>query len=180
MTITWTHKSQNCAKLSDMFEISQILPLNHCKYYENCFEGHWTYFKGNKKSQIDFVLTDKKGRRNVTSYEIVKARWHISDHLPIDMTINIPYDINIMEILIRSKSLNEEYSSRCDAKIIKCFKQKFDENESTKQLLIHENTIMVECQNTESADEILDITYIKILILFYKKTVTEVIKIRMW
>ena len=50
-------------------------------------------------------------------------------------------------------------STQADAKSIKCLYQKFNETESTKQLLIHGNKIMVECQNTGSVDEILDVIY---------------------
>ena len=170
-----TFKGQNCSKFSDMCVLSQILPLNHCRYYQKCFEGHWTYFKGNKKSQIDFILTDKNGRKYITSFEIVKVGWHISDHLPIDMKIKIAQDINIMEVLIRAKSLMDEFSYSHNSKHIKCFKQKFNETKSSTQLTGYGDSIILECQN-KSVDEMLDILYRYTDIVLNENSCKQVVK----
>ena len=47
------YTNSHCALFSDMCELLNILPLNHSFYGGKYFVGGYTYFKGNKKSQID-------------------------------------------------------------------------------------------------------------------------------
>ena len=82
-----------------------ILPLNHCLYYENQFDGGYTYFKADKKSQIDFILTNNAGRRNVCDLKLMTSGWHFSDHLPIDVSVRATFNIDPLAIYIRSKAL---------------------------------------------------------------------------
>ena len=81
---------------SNMCEVLKVLPLNHCIYYKREFKGGYTYFKANKKSQIDFVVTDNFGRMNVFDFDLVVSGWHFSDHLPVDVTIRCKYNINVL------------------------------------------------------------------------------------
>ena len=72
-----------------MCEALNILPLNHCIYYDKSLDGDFTYHKSGKRSQIDFILTDNRGRRFVNIFDIVKTGWHASDHLPLDLQIKL-------------------------------------------------------------------------------------------
>ena len=117
-----------------MCDLLNILLLNHCIYYNEYFDGNCKYYKGIKKSQIDFVLTNNIGRSNVKSFKIVKSGWHISDHLPLDIQICVTFIINSYALLIRANSLNEEYLVIHNRKSIIRFKDKFDINEATSIL----------------------------------------------
>ena len=115
-------------------DLLNILPLNHCIYYNEYFDGNCTYYKGIKKSQIDFVLTNDIGRSNVKSFKIVKSGWHISDHLSLDIQLCVTYVIDSYALLIRTNSLKEEYSVIHNRKSIIRFKDKFGINEAKKIL----------------------------------------------
>ena len=147
----------NYNNFSNICEILKILPLNHCIYGDSKFEGNWTYFNANRKSQIDYVLTNNKGRQHVQTFTIIKTGWHFSDHLPIEIEINAPINIDIYTILIRARSLNEEYSIA--AKDIKTFKGKYDQEEAQNLLKINAVTIMHECATVSTADNILTVIY---------------------
>ena len=75
----------NGIQFANMCELLQMLPLNHTIYGNRKFDGSYTYFKANKKSQIDFVLIDNKGRRLVREFKLVNTKWHHSDHLPLHL-----------------------------------------------------------------------------------------------
>ena len=55
---------------------------------EQSYDGDYTYFKGNAKSQIDYVYTNKAGLGVIKSLTIYKENWHLSDHLPIGVTLH--------------------------------------------------------------------------------------------
>ena len=76
-----------------MCESLNILPLNHCIYYDKFFDGDFTYHKFGKRSQIDFILTNNKGRKLVNIFDIVKIGWHASDHLPLDLQLEITWNL---------------------------------------------------------------------------------------
>ena len=40
----------------DLCSTADIMPLNHLKRDKSCMPGDFTYHKGDRKSQIDFVL----------------------------------------------------------------------------------------------------------------------------
>ena len=47
------NRNANYKNFSNMCGVLKVLPLNHCMYRNTQFEVDWTYFKGNKKSQIE-------------------------------------------------------------------------------------------------------------------------------
>ena len=71
----------------DLFKTAKTSPLNHLNSPGNSFDGDFTYFKGNTKSQIDYVYTNLAGLSIVKSLSIYKENWHLSDHLPIGVTV---------------------------------------------------------------------------------------------
>ena len=111
-----------------MCETLKILPLNHCLYGKNQFAGGFTYFKANKKSQIDFVVTDNAGRKQVTDLELVTSGWHFSDHIPIDLRTRNVYEINSLALLIRSKSLVEPSTPNRNNSFLKLYHKDFNCN----------------------------------------------------
>ena len=60
--------NMNQIHFRNMCETLKILPLNHMIYLKKIFEGGFTYYKANKTSQIDFVLTNNSGRRNIVDF----------------------------------------------------------------------------------------------------------------
>ena len=72
-----------------------IYPINHLKYKCTTFEGDFTYLKNEKKSQIDLVLTNNIGRDYVRSFSIVTHDWHISDHIPVCLSLCIDCTTNV-------------------------------------------------------------------------------------
>ena len=55
-----TSRNGNYNDFVTLCEVLKISPINHCLHKDRIFNGHWTYFKSNKKSQIDFLVTNSK------------------------------------------------------------------------------------------------------------------------
>ena len=104
------------------------------------------------------MLTNNVGRSNVKSFKIIKSGWHISDHLPLDIQLCVTYIIDSYALLIRTNSLNEEYSVIHNRKSITRFKDKFDINEAKKILSERADALIETCQNLYSPDQILQKT----------------------
>ena len=93
----------------DLCKTGDIFPLNHLLYRGKVFDGDYTYFKGNKKSQIDFAYTNKIGLKLVENFVIQKDDWHLSDHRAILVEINATGMFNSAFLLKRAKELNYEF-----------------------------------------------------------------------
>ena len=130
----------NKASFKDMCQVLNILPLNHCLYNKKKFAGGFTYHKAGKKSQIDFILTNNVGRRNVDEFTLVTEGWHFSDHIPIDMNTRLKYDISALSLLLRSKSL---ITPTCPLRNnhLKTFKKDFDF--AAAKLLMRANSVNI-------------------------------------
>ena len=94
---------------TDLCVVGDIFPINHLLYRNKIFPGDFTYFKGDKKSQIDFVYTCKHALEYITKFEIHKENWHISDHRSIAITTSAPKHISCANILRRVKDVNYEF-----------------------------------------------------------------------
>ena len=143
-------------KRLDIFEIHNILLINHSKYYGKQFDGCFTYSKANKKSQIDLLITNNEGRRLITDFEIVKNCWHTSDHLPLEVKINIPVHLNAMMILKRSREL-EEYVPSQQPKL-KVHRYAFDiNNKARNDMALRVNHLNNFCdENANDSDRIVN------------------------
>ena len=73
----------------EICKVGKMIPINHLKYKGNVFDGNFTYQSGHKKRQIDFVMTDIKGRENIVKFNIIENNWHLSDHKPVGLKIAI-------------------------------------------------------------------------------------------
>ena len=116
----------------------KILPLNHCIYNEKKFAGGFTYFKGGKKSQIDYIITNNAGRRSVKELSLVTEGWHFSDHIPLDLKTHLCYDVSALSLLLRSKSLVEP-TQPVRKNYLKTFKKDFDYDAA--KLLMEANAV---------------------------------------
>ena len=117
-------------QLGDLCELFKILPLNHCKYYNKCMDGKFTFFRAGAQSQIDFCITSSEGRKCVQSFNIIDSGWHLSDHLPLSLQLLLPNDINIHSLLLRSHELGESSSLRS----LKTFRFEFNYDNASTQL----------------------------------------------
>ena len=96
--------------MTDICKRNKIYPVNHLKHKGIVFDGVFTYIKNDKKSQIDYVITNRQGRGNIVSFHIIKTNWHISDHRSIALEINCNNEIRSDIILARAQDLNHEFS----------------------------------------------------------------------
>ena len=93
----------------DLCNGCKIFPLNHLRMHDRTFPGGFTYYKADKKSQIDYVFTDKAGMKYIEKYEICDKNWHLSDHRPLCIDFKASEAINCHSLLRRSKDLNYEF-----------------------------------------------------------------------
>ena len=96
--------------MTDICKRNKMYPVNHLKHKGIVFDGGFTYIKNDKKSQIDYVITNRQGRGNIVSFHIIKTNWHISDHRPIALEITCNNEIRSDIILARAQDLNHEFS----------------------------------------------------------------------
>ena len=92
--------------LKDLCCTCNINPINGLRYRSKVFSNDFTFFRGNKKSQIDLALTNKKGRKYIEDFTIIQHDWHLSDHKPIMLHLRIPCEINLSGLLARALDLN--------------------------------------------------------------------------
>ena len=93
----------------DLCNTGNILPLNHLRYKNRTFDGNYTYFKADKRSQIDYAFTNLEGIKHIENFEVITEDWHISDHLPICADIRVPEAIHTSFLLKRARELNYEF-----------------------------------------------------------------------
>ena len=113
-TLKWRYEvnidhviNSNGVQLKGVCKLHKMLPLNHCRYYNQRWDGKFTFHKAGRQSQIDFCITTNKGRKCVQNFEILDAGWHLSDHLPLSLSLLLPCEINVYTLLLRSKELGE-------------------------------------------------------------------------
>ena len=145
-------KNQHGDALAGICELHKILPLNHCNYLKNAWPGKFTYSKGGKQSQIDFCLTSRKGRMNVRNFQIIEHGWHVSDHLPLSISLCLPCIINTNSLLARAIELTTEHNIY---KPLRTYTFKFDYNIACDEF--RENQRYIEgCLNSGSPDIIIN------------------------
>ena len=110
--------------LAGVCELHNILPLNHCCYYEKVWDGKLTYHKAGKRSQNDFVLTNQDGRKFIIDFKILDSMWHLSDHLPLALHLQLPLQLSMDLIIVRAMELNNSFEP--DMKITSRCKFKFN------------------------------------------------------
>ena len=81
------------------------------RYGDIRIDNDFTFLRGNTKSQIDFALTNVKGRSNIQHFKIAQSDWHISDHRMIELEIKVETEVCATFLLTRSRDLNR---TNCD------------------------------------------------------------------
>ncbi len=128
---TNTHGTQ----FGDLCRTTNLIPLNHLEYGNKHYDGQYTYYKGNKKSQIDYVLTDKNGLNCVEELKFINKDWHASDHVPITISVNIQSSTDLKMLYVRSCELNATHSAT-NYKPRSMKKVVFDTDACTTHLLV--------------------------------------------
>ena len=90
----------------DMCNSCQVFPVNHLKLPNKTFTGDYTYFKADKRSQIDFLFTDSAGIKHILDLVIPVNDWHLSDHRSLLVELKADESINPSTLLRRAKDLN--------------------------------------------------------------------------
>ena len=83
----------------------KVHPINDLTYKGKQFQSDFTYIKRDKKSHIDFILTNKTGLNNVLEFS---DDWHLSDHRPVALTLRLPHSLNVNNLYSRALDLNAE------------------------------------------------------------------------
>ena len=99
----------------DLSKTCNIFPLNHLYHRNKVFKGRFTYLKSENRSQIDFTFTNREGLKHVCDFSVITENWHLSDHLPITVSVRVPESINCSSLLRRAKYLNYEYDPHKDS-----------------------------------------------------------------
>ena len=114
--MNWRYE-KNCDKgtnlygrtyFKDLCRTNKILPINHMKYKNKVFTGDFTYIKSNRKSQIDYCLTNNIGRKHITNFSVLPYSWHLSDHRPLELCMKVSAIINCKNLFLRALDLNKE------------------------------------------------------------------------
>ena len=95
-----TKTNSHGKQLMDICHHQRILPINHCIYYNKSWDGKYTYYKAGKQSQIDFCLTSQYGRNCITKFKILDESSHISDHLPLALSLSLSTIIDSRVLLL--------------------------------------------------------------------------------
>lgn len=144
---TDSHLNQHGKALRSICEILKISPINHSKFYDRLFDGNFTYFKAGKKSQIDLLITNDCGRRLIDNFSITQTGWHISDHLPLDVSLCIDACISANMLANRSKELIPYIPSQ--QPLLKAYRYIFNEESARNQMLVHATDIQDICINNQ-------------------------------
>ena len=64
-----------------------------------------------KKSQVDYGLTNRNGRKCVKSFAVINENWHMSDHKPIALNVEIDTTVTCEAILCRAENLNYDVNT---------------------------------------------------------------------
>ena len=147
--------NQHGKALRSICELHKILPLNHSKYYDISFDGCFTYFKAEKKSQIDFLLTNNKGRQLIDDFSIKQTGWHASDHLPLEVTVSFKAVMSADIILKRSNELKPYVPSQ--QPLLRINRYMFNEELAVADMLVNANSLHAICiANQNNPDKMLE------------------------
>ena len=97
----------------DFCSTCDIMPINCLKYRNINIDNDYTFIGGNGQSQIDIVLTDNRGKRDIRCFKILNENWHLSDHRPIVLEIEVSSNIDISRLLSRAQDLNLSNNDIC-------------------------------------------------------------------
>ena len=76
--------------LADICKSFKCFPLNNMTYKNKHFDGNFTYYKGDKKSQNDLIIANKFALDCIQSFSIHELGYNLSDHFPIVADCKFP------------------------------------------------------------------------------------------
>ena len=76
--------------LADICHTFKCFPLNNMNYKHKHFDGTFTYYKGDKKSQNDVVIANRFALDCIQAFTIHELGYNISDHFPVVVECNFP------------------------------------------------------------------------------------------
>jgi hypothetical protein len=117
----------------DLCVVGNVKPINGLKFSQKTFKNDFTFLRSNGRSQIDFCLTNQIGRRKVKDFDILSNDWHISDHRPIKLQLEIECGIDIGGLIKRANDLN--CTNNDSITEIQQFKGKYDVNKIEQELI---------------------------------------------
>ena len=65
------------------------LVVNDLEVGNRVFDGGFTFYKHERKSQSNILLANKKGITSILEFKIHRIGWNPSDHLPIAPTVEL-------------------------------------------------------------------------------------------
>ena len=121
----------------DLCSAGNVKPVNGLKYRGLTFDNDFTFIRKNGKSQIDFCFTNANGKTKIKNFDI--ADFHISDHRPIALVVEIGMEPGLTGIYKRAIDLNYEYNP-VDVDICK-FRGNYDYDEIQKNSIDRKHVI---------------------------------------
>ena len=73
--------------LADIYNKFGFYPINHLQTKNKRYHGDYTFFRGDKKSQVDFLFTND--HVNVTEFHLAEEGLVVSDHKMIEFKVNM-------------------------------------------------------------------------------------------
>lgn len=147
---------------TDLCRACNVKPINGLVYKKQKFDNDFTFVRGKSQSQIDFSLTDDVGRKFISSFDILQRDWHLSDHKPISLVVELPADVDLPGLLRRACDLN--YVPNDMSNEIKQFKGKYDYDKIRVDLVDRKEHVTASVNNVlqngniDAAIELLDET----------------------
>lgn len=74
--------------LNEICRSFNCFPLNNLTHKKKLFDGKFTYYKGNKKSQNDIILGNHKALDCIENFTIHEISFNPSDHFPLVVNCN--------------------------------------------------------------------------------------------
>ena len=88
-----TETNQHGRTLTEICRSNNLVPLNMLKRDGIDFRAGFTYYKGNCRSQNDWIIVSKNVVNQVREFDFLDNLHGISDHIPLVASINV--DINV-------------------------------------------------------------------------------------
>ena len=121
--------------LRDICSSFNCYVLNNMNIGDLILDGHFTFQKGDRKSQNDLVLINKTGLSAVKNVQIHRIGWNPSDHTPV--SVDVEFDVTNDKIAVDASF--DILSDRCASDLTKAQKIQSDKVDWNKYSVLVEN-----------------------------------------
>ena len=121
--------------LRDICSSFNCYVLNNMNIGDLILDGHFTFQKGDRKSQNDLVLTNKTGLSAVKNVQIHRIGWNPSDHTPV--SVDVEFDVTNVKIAVDASF--DILKDRCTSDLTKAQKIQSDKVDWNKYSVLVEN-----------------------------------------